>query len=129
MVRRERLISHVCSGLSGGLALFWLIGTIWAQVPGDLYLIGTIFYFALIALSFELFVTGKSIVVASWWPFLPVALRLAVEQRYRFRLMGIVSLGGAIGFVIVMTILQRQRRRAAQPGVEPDGPSARGLTP
>lgn len=122
--QRARLISHFCGALSAGAALFWLIETVRGQVPGDLHVFATIFYFALIALSFLLFLRGRNIVVASWWPFLPVAAYLAMDQQDRFRVMGVSSLAAAIGLVTAMTILQRQRRRA----VRPDRPSTGGLT-
>jgi len=128
-IRRARLISGSCSVLSGALALFWLIETLVAQVPMDRYVFATIFYFTLIALSFVLFLRGRNIVVASWWPFLAIAAGLAMEQKDRFSVPAVTSLAAAVGFIVTMTILQRQRRRAAQPGVEPAGPSARGLTP
>ena len=126
--RRAPVIARGCAALSGALAIFWVIQLVRARAPVDIFVGASVFYFAIIALCFVFFERGKNIVVASWWPFLPVAARL-IEERYGSRIVGVVSCASAVGFVVVMTVLQRRRRRVAQPGVEPDGPSARGLTP
>jgi hypothetical protein len=128
-IQTVRMISLVCGALSGALGLFWVIEVVRAQVPADVAAGAALFCFPLISMSFLLFLCGRRIPVVSWWPFLPFIARLAMDQKHRFRAAGVASLAGAIGFIIVMTVLQRQRRRAAQPGVEPDGPAARGLTP
>jgi hypothetical protein len=54
----------------------------------------------------------------------PVASSTAIEPRRRFGVLGAVGLAGAVGFVVIAA-LWRRRRKAAQPGVAPDGASPR----
>jgi hypothetical protein len=127
--RGTQLITRVCAVCAGLLGLFWLIQAVRDRVPPDYVVGAAILGFGIIALCFGWFARGRKITVASWFPFVPFVARLAIEPRYGFRVVGAVSLVSVVGFIVVMTILQRKLRKAAQPGVELDGPSARGLTP
>jgi hypothetical protein len=105
--------------LSAALAVFWFAQILRGAVPqGDIYLFGSIFYFAVIAISFFLFdrVQGDGrFLVFSWIPFLPLAARLALESKYRFNAVGALGVVATVAFLVVFYVLQRQRARAAQP--------------
>jgi ABC-type transport system involved in cytochrome c biogenesis permease subunit len=128
--RRARPIAMACGLASGALAVFWFAQILSGQVPeGDIRLFGSIFCFAVIAVSFFLFdrVQGDGrFLVLSWVPFLSNVASLAVESKYKFNVVGIVGLLAAVGFLDVFTLVQRMRERAAQPGVEPGGPAPAG---
>jgi hypothetical protein len=141
--RTTRRIAGACSLIAGTPAVYWLIQMLRNQVPdsGVTDVEINIVMWSIVALSFGVVAKRRepsdrstnapfvfTLLSAGW--ALRFVFKLNSRQTPAFGPVGILTLAITVGLVGAAILVKvRLGRSAAQPGVEPDGPSARGLTP
>jgi len=129
----SKRIAGVSSVVASGFGSFWLIHLVRGWAEHDVFLLVNVFFFAALAYVFAQIARagGGSVGIMPMLIFLASALRFVRNPLATQSLgaAGVVTFLAAVGLFVADLGLRHRKRRAAQPGVEPDGPSARGLTP
>ena len=132
---RARKLSWLFSAIAAGAGTYWTIRATREGLPRGLGGL-TVVYFPIVALLFALHGARQSSRTRQFvWVALIQLFGASMASIYRAASGGQAILPWAVtlficcGLYVGVVALARLCKVAAHPGVEPDGPSARGLTP